>query len=166
MQYPYVIAFEASFVEVRHVETGGLIQIIPGSNIACLFADMPPSTVNAPPVQPQRQLMYGGGPQGAGNPYNRPPPGYPGGGGGFPGPGGGGGFPQPHPYGSMGGRPPMGGAPYGNMMPTPMAPIRNFAFRPQIVFTSDDGHVQFLKIPGTAKTRRQSDSRSTRSFVM
>ncbi|EGG07244.1 uncharacterized protein MELLADRAFT_48159 [Melampsora larici-populina 98AG31] len=33
IQYPFVLAFEPSFVEVRHLETGALLQIIPGPNI-------------------------------------------------------------------------------------------------------------------------------------
>ncbi|KAI8098883.1 uncharacterized protein BX664DRAFT_254586 [Halteromyces radiatus] len=35
-QYPYVIAFEPSFIEVRHIITGELEQIIRGSHIRCL----------------------------------------------------------------------------------------------------------------------------------
>jgi hypothetical protein len=164
LQYPYVIAFEPSFIEVRNVETSHLVQIIPGHNINCLFADMPPSTVNAPPMPQSRQLMYGA-PGAQGNMYRPPPqqqqqqqqqPGYP--------QGGFGGFPQPKPYGQQQQqqvRPPMPGG-YG--MPHPMAPIRNFSFRPQVIFTSDDGHVQFLKLPPPqAKNRRSSDSRSIHS---
>ncbi|WOO79274.1 Rho1 guanine nucleotide exchange factor 1 [Vanrija pseudolonga] len=139
--YPYVIAFEPTFVEVRHVETGHLVQIIPGSHITCLFADMPPSTVNAP-VPQQRQIMY---PQQPGNgQMYRPPPGQ------F-------GMPQGYGYppqgynGANGGRPPM---PYG--APPPMQPIRNFQFRPQIIFVSDDGHVQFLKLPPPNGNNRRS----------
>ena len=39
MQYPYVLAFEASLIEVRNVETGSLEQIIEGHNLQCLFSD-------------------------------------------------------------------------------------------------------------------------------
>lgn len=46
LHYPYVLAFEPTFVEVRHVETGGLSQIIQGNNLRCLFADTPPSTTH------------------------------------------------------------------------------------------------------------------------
>ncbi|CAO3596427.1 unnamed protein product [Absidia cylindrospora] len=35
-QYPYIIAFEQSFIEVRHIITGELEQIICGSNIRCI----------------------------------------------------------------------------------------------------------------------------------
>ncbi len=42
--HPYVLAFEPSFVEVRHVETGALHQVITGVNLRCLFADVPPTT--------------------------------------------------------------------------------------------------------------------------
>ena len=43
LHYPYVLAFEPTFVEVRHVDSGALMQIIPGNNLRCLFADSPPS---------------------------------------------------------------------------------------------------------------------------
>ncbi|SCV68066.1 BQ2448_187 [Microbotryum intermedium] len=43
MHYPYVLAFEPTFIEVRHVESGALMQIIPGNNIRCLYAETPPS---------------------------------------------------------------------------------------------------------------------------
>jgi len=46
LHYPYVLAFEPSFIEVRHVETGALMQVIQGSNLRCLFAENPPSTTN------------------------------------------------------------------------------------------------------------------------
>ncbi|WWC71864.1 uncharacterized protein I206_105823 [Kwoniella pini CBS 10737] len=141
LQYPYVVAFEPTFIEVHHVETGHLVQIIPGSNIQCLFADTPPSRVNAPvPVQPNRGLMY---PPQTNNPYGRPPPlssqslhqpqsqqGY---------------FPPQPPPGQAGFRP---RPPFGNMPPPQgvgmMVP--RFA-RQQVIFTSDDSHVQFLKFP-------------------
>ncbi|CAL1714128.1 unnamed protein product [Somion occarium] len=47
LHYPYVLAFEPTFVEIRHVETGSLSQIIQGNNLRCLFADTPPSTTNS-----------------------------------------------------------------------------------------------------------------------
>lgn len=47
LHYPYVLAFEPTFVEIRHVETGSLTQIIQGNNLRCLFADTPPSTTNS-----------------------------------------------------------------------------------------------------------------------
>ncbi|KAJ7210545.1 CNH-domain-containing protein [Mycena pura] len=39
---PYVLAFEPSFVEIRHIETGLMSQVIQGSNLRLLFADTPP----------------------------------------------------------------------------------------------------------------------------
>ncbi|KAG5351137.1 hypothetical protein C0989_007763 [Termitomyces sp. Mn162] len=49
---PYVLAFEPSFVEVRHIETGYLSQVIQGANLRLLFADTPPSVTNSvSPVQ-------------------------------------------------------------------------------------------------------------------
>ena len=44
---PYVLAFEPSFVEIRHIETGLLSQVIQGSNLRLLFADTPPSVTNS-----------------------------------------------------------------------------------------------------------------------
>ncbi|KIK08903.1 hypothetical protein K443DRAFT_127890 [Laccaria amethystina LaAM-08-1] len=43
---PYVLAFEPSFVEIRHIETGLLSQVIQGFNLRLLFADTPPSVTN------------------------------------------------------------------------------------------------------------------------
>ncbi|KAJ6620583.1 CNH domain-containing protein [Mycena sp. CBHHK59/15] len=43
---PYVLAFEPSFVEIRHIETGHMSQVIQGSNLRLLFADTPPSVNN------------------------------------------------------------------------------------------------------------------------
>ncbi|CAG8526393.1 8777_t:CDS:10 [Paraglomus occultum] len=39
IQYPYILAFESSFIEVRNVENGSLEQIIEGCNLQCLFSD-------------------------------------------------------------------------------------------------------------------------------
>jgi len=67
---PYVLAFEPSFVEVRHIETGLLSQVIQGSNLRLLFADTPPSVTNT--ISPTYQQGYGypdsynGQPQGFG----------------------------------------------------------------------------------------------------
>ncbi|KAF9818250.1 hypothetical protein IEO21_02878 [Rhodonia placenta] len=47
LHYPYVLAFEPTFVEIRHVETGSMSQIIQGNNLRCLFADTPPSASNS-----------------------------------------------------------------------------------------------------------------------
>ncbi|KAH9951057.1 CNH-domain-containing protein [Amylocystis lapponica] len=43
--YPYVLAFEPTFVEIRHVETGSMSQIIQGNNLRCVFADTPPRPI-------------------------------------------------------------------------------------------------------------------------
>ncbi|KAF9435822.1 RHO1 GDP-GTP exchange protein 2 [Entomortierella beljakovae] len=37
LSLPYIIAFDPSFIEIRHVDTGDLVQIIPGNNIRCLY---------------------------------------------------------------------------------------------------------------------------------
>ncbi|KAG6852427.1 hypothetical protein H0H87_009968, partial [Tephrocybe sp. NHM501043] len=72
---PYVLAFEPSFVEVRHIETGQLAQVIQGANLRLLFADTPPSVTNTvSPVQPYSNM---GGGYDYHNPYAQPPqPGY------------------------------------------------------------------------------------------
>lgn len=51
MHYPYVLAFEPTFIEVRHVETGALHQVITGYNLRCLFADTLPSRWHGSRVQ-------------------------------------------------------------------------------------------------------------------
>jgi RHO1 GDP-GTP exchange protein 1/2 len=34
---PYVVIFDTRFIEVRHVETGRLAQIIPGNDVRCIY---------------------------------------------------------------------------------------------------------------------------------
>ncbi|KAJ3558567.1 hypothetical protein NP233_g11485 [Leucocoprinus birnbaumii] len=85
---PYILAFEPNFVEIRHIETGYLAQVIQGSNLRLLFADTPPtSPFAAPPpkgpsmIHPQQHpqnmgMPYGGGgaPYGHGQvPYSHHP---------------------------------------------------------------------------------------------
>ncbi|KAG8910868.1 RHO1 GDP-GTP exchange protein 2 [Tulasnella sp. 417] len=43
LHYPFVLAFEPTFIEIRNVDTGELVQVIQGNNLRCLFADTPPS---------------------------------------------------------------------------------------------------------------------------
>lgn len=52
LQYPFVLAFEPTFVEIRNVETGAMSQIIQGNNLRCLFADTPPTSAHGPPPPP------------------------------------------------------------------------------------------------------------------
>nr|KIR47597.1 rho guanyl-nucleotide exchange factor [Cryptococcus bacillisporus CA1280] len=163
LQYPYVIAFEPTFIEVHHVETGHLVQIIPGNNIQCLFADTPPSRVNAP--LPPNRMVYLPPTPGA-PPYTRPPnvPGYPV----YPNmsyPG----HPQQPRQPSNGAYPPHlvnqppdarvrhpPQTPMGYGMPSPHPPpLINRFVRPQVVFVSDDSHVQFLKFPPASHSHPQ-----------
>ena len=131
LQYPYVVAFEPTFVEVHHVETGHLVQILPASGISCLFADTPPSRVNAPMPAPNRQLMYPPGPPGT---FRPPPQHHPS-------------FPQYGPlhpaYHTSSAMPP----PRPHPMGPPAIPTMPRFSRPQVIFTSDDGHIQFLRFP-------------------
>lgn len=46
LHYPYVLAFEPTSVEIRHVETGLISQVIQGNNLRLLFADTSPLTTN------------------------------------------------------------------------------------------------------------------------
>ncbi|TFY73666.1 hypothetical protein EWM64_g10346 [Hericium alpestre] len=46
LHYPYVLAFEPTFVEIRNVETGSMSQVIQGNNLRCLFTDTPPSSLH------------------------------------------------------------------------------------------------------------------------
>jgi hypothetical protein len=76
---PYVIAVEPSFVEVRHIETGLMSQVIQGSNLRLLFADAPPSVTHTtgyhyPYQQPAPYHPYGVAAHYA-DPYQRPPQG-------------------------------------------------------------------------------------------
>ena len=52
---PYVLAFEPSFVEIRHIETGLMTQVIQGTNIRLLFADTPSVVNNANAMHPYTQ---------------------------------------------------------------------------------------------------------------
>ncbi|KAF7721428.1 RHO1 GDP-GTP exchange protein 2 [Apophysomyces ossiformis] len=44
--YPFVIAFDANFIEVRHVETGALVQVIIGDNVRCLQYRQDPASAS------------------------------------------------------------------------------------------------------------------------
>ncbi|KAJ1306998.1 hypothetical protein OPQ81_007978 [Rhizoctonia solani] len=47
LHYPYVMAFDPTFIEIRHVEDGALVQVIRGNNLRLLFADTQPSVMNS-----------------------------------------------------------------------------------------------------------------------
>ena len=34
---PYVLLFDSHFIEIRHVQTGRLVQIIPGNDVRCIW---------------------------------------------------------------------------------------------------------------------------------
>lgn len=122
LHHPYVLAFEPSFIEVRHVETGALHQVITGYNLRCLFADVPPpassssssasSAASSASSHLQLQHQQYGPPRPPVGFPPRPPPGYMGGyPGAPPGPPG-----AMTPYGGPGGfppRPPPPGVPPG-----------------------------------------------------
>lgn len=58
---PYVLLFDSRFIEVRHVETGRLAQIIPGNDIRCIWDGR---GSNVPPVgTPGPDGWAEGGPQ-------------------------------------------------------------------------------------------------------
>ncbi|CEH18567.1 cnh-domain-containing protein [Ceraceosorus bombacis] len=79
--HPYVLAFEPSFIEVRHVQTGALHQVITGYNLRCLFADVaPPASSSSSSVSSSaassKVNLHGSPAPNAMNSYGRPP--YPG----------------------------------------------------------------------------------------
>jgi hypothetical protein len=37
LHHPYVLLFDSRFIEIRHVETGRLAQVIPGNDIRCVW---------------------------------------------------------------------------------------------------------------------------------
>ncbi|KAG8933108.1 RHO1 GDP-GTP exchange protein 2 [Tulasnella sp. 408] len=47
LEYPFVLAFEPTFIEIHNIESGQLVQIIPGKDVRCLFADTPPSVTHS-----------------------------------------------------------------------------------------------------------------------
>jgi len=69
LRFPYVLAFEPTFVEIRHVETGLMSQVIQGNNLRLLFADTPSSATHA--VNAHHNAYY---PQQGYNAYQQAPP--------------------------------------------------------------------------------------------
>ncbi|KAG8723138.1 RHO1 GDP-GTP exchange protein 2 [Ceratobasidium sp. 395] len=47
LHYPYIIAFNPTFIEIRRVEDGSLAQVIRGNNLRCLFTDTQPFAANS-----------------------------------------------------------------------------------------------------------------------
>lgn len=47
---PYVLLFDSRFIEIRHVETGRLAQIIPGNEMRCIWDGR--NTTSIPPATP------------------------------------------------------------------------------------------------------------------
>jgi len=37
LHHPYILLFDPRFIEVRHIETGRLAQIIPGNDVRCIW---------------------------------------------------------------------------------------------------------------------------------
>lgn len=69
MHYPYVLAFEPSFVEIRHCETGLMSQVIQGHDLRLIFADTPPSTTNGASPMYYSPPYHGHNTYGPSNPY-------------------------------------------------------------------------------------------------
>ncbi|EPT02968.1 hypothetical protein FOMPIDRAFT_1142932 [Fomitopsis schrenkii] len=126
LHYPYVLAFEPTFVEIRHVETGAMSQIIQGNNLRLLFADTPPSTTHSA----SQYQQYNPYQQGYG--YNQ--------------------YGQQSPYGS---RPSLNGyggqAPYANSYQAPPQRPNSSVGRDEILMVSDD-RVMRLRMASPAQT--------------
>ncbi|CAE6403655.1 unnamed protein product [Rhizoctonia solani] len=91
LYYPYVMAFDPMFIEIRNVEDGTLVQVIRGNNLRLLFADTQPSVMNSnmssassirsssSSIPPQYQSQFGyTHPYSGQSPYSQysQPPGY------------------------------------------------------------------------------------------
>jgi len=49
--YPYLFAIDTDCINVHHVHTGALVQVITGSNLRSLYVDLPSSTYGSPSMQ-------------------------------------------------------------------------------------------------------------------
>ena len=120
LHYPYVLAFEPTFIEIRHVETGLMAQVIPGTAISCLFADTPPSADSAAPqhIPTPVQQYPSANSRNSFNPYAQPP--------------------HPHHGHPQGGPPPR--------YPNPNA-RRELHKRDEIILAMDDRVVELKLVP-------------------
>ncbi len=57
---PFVLAFEPTFVEIREINTGALVQVIQGPNLRLLFADAPPAVSHPGNMGPGNNGYPGG----------------------------------------------------------------------------------------------------------
>ncbi|KAH9977526.1 RhoGEF Rgf2 [Russula compacta] len=122
-QYPYVLAFEPTFVEIRNVETGAMSQVIQGNNLQCLYTDAPASLPLAHPRHSQSSFSSFSG--SGGSSFTQ------------------GNAPHPPPLNAYNGRSSLPGA-YGQS-PVPMYPAQlppssygRAAGREDIILVSDD----------------------------
>lgn len=60
LNYPYILAFEPSFIEIRHVETSELIHVMTGKNVRMLHAST--REVRFDCILPPGRQVYGGHP--------------------------------------------------------------------------------------------------------
>ncbi|KAI6041904.1 CNH-domain-containing protein [Pisolithus marmoratus] len=143
LHYPYVLAFEPMFVEVRHVETGAMSQVIQGNNLRLLFAESPPSTSHTTNLH---QNTYYPAQQQGYHPYQSPPGSM---------------------YGrspSMSGYGPAAAPPLPPMFPAPQYPMRTMvpSCRDEILMVSDD-RVLTLRLANGHGFHITSDTASTSS---
>jgi len=75
-QYPYVLAFEPTFVEIRNVETGAMSQVIQGNNLRCLYTDAPLSQSHRRHSQGSFSSFTRNGVTHGTSPYSTPVHGY------------------------------------------------------------------------------------------
>ncbi|KAJ3776382.1 CNH domain-containing protein [Lentinula raphanica] len=64
---PYVLLFDSRFIEIRHLETGRLVQIIPGNDIRCIWDGRGISSVNLTSPSPHDMSV----PDGSDEPINQ-----------------------------------------------------------------------------------------------
>lgn len=137
------MAFDPTFIEIRHVEDGGLVQVIRGNNLRCLFADTQPSIMNSSAsssssIRSGSTTMYGsvsGHSMHSYHPYG-----------------------QPGPYGQY------GPAVYGHAphmaMHAPMQRQRRAHERDEIILVSDD---KVMAVRPAAPPPRKSDASSAKA---
>ncbi|KAK0214906.1 CNH domain-containing protein [Armillaria fumosa] len=58
---PYILLFDTRFIEVRHIQTGRLVQIIPGHNMHCIWdgrgTDLASANIATPGVDEERMIQ-------------------------------------------------------------------------------------------------------------
>ena len=57
MHTPYILLFDVRFIEIRHIETGHLVQIIPGTDVRCVWDGRAIDPVNSSEGENMRMVQ-------------------------------------------------------------------------------------------------------------